>query len=72
MYIKMKNVNLTNHSSLLNRNIFFGKSKVFPMTQFSGANDNSGFEGNTRLLECENNEYVYISGLEVFKFKTDD
>ena len=22
--------------------------------------------------ECENNEYVYISGLEIFKFKTDD
>ena len=24
------------------------------------------------LLECENNEYVYISGLEIFEFKTDD
>ena len=42
------------------------------MTQFSGANDSSGFDGNTLLLECENNEYVYISGLEIFKFKTDD
>ena len=41
------------------------------MTQFSGANDSSGFDGNTLLLDCENNEYVYISGLEHFKFKTD-
>ena len=24
------------------------------------------------LLECEDNEYVYISGLEIFKFKMDD
>ena len=42
------------------------------MTQFSGANDSSSFDGNTLLLECEKNEYVYISGLEIFKFKTDD
>ena len=42
------------------------------MTQFSGANDSSGFDGNTLLLESENNEYVYISGLEIFRFKTDD
>ena len=42
------------------------------MTHFSGANDSSSFDGNTLLLECENNEYVYISGLELFKFKTDD
>ena len=51
---------------------FIGKSKVCPMTQFSGANDSSGFDGNTLLLECDNNEYVYIFGLEIFKFKTDD
>ena len=42
------------------------------MTEFSGAYDNSTFDGNTVLLECEDNEYVYISGLETFKFKTDD
>ena len=24
------------------------------------------------MLECENNEYLYISGLEIFKFRTDD
>ena len=43
------------------------------MTEFSGAADNSSdFDGNTLLLQCENNEYLYISGLEVFKFKTDD
>ena len=42
------------------------------MTQFSGANDSSIFDENTLLLEHENNEYVYNSGLEIFKFKTDD
>ena len=54
------------------KHIFGGKSKVCPMTQISGANDSSGFDGNTLLLECENNEYVYISGIEIFKYKTDD
>ena len=43
------------------------------MTQFSeAANNFSDFDGNTLLLECENNEKVYISGLEITKFKTDD
>ena len=35
---------------------FIGKSKVCPMTHFSRANDSSGVDGNTFLLECENNE----------------
>ena len=39
----------------------------------SGAvDDSSRFDGNTLLLECENNEYVYISGLEITKFNTND
>ena len=43
------------------------------MTEFSGAaNNDSDFEGNTLLLECEDNEYVYISGLAIFKFQTND
>ena len=43
------------------------------MTDFSGAADkNSDIDGNTILLECEDNENVYISGLEFLKFKTDD
>ena len=42
------------------------------MTEFSGANNDSRFDGNTLLIECENNEYVYISGLEITKFKIDD
>ena len=54
------------------KHIFIGKSKACPMTEFSGANDSSGFDGNTFLLEFENNEYVYISGLEIIKFKTED
>ena len=55
------------------KNFFIGKSIVCEMTEFSGAADNSSdFDGNTLLLECENNEYVYISGLEFFKFKAGD
>ena len=55
------------------KHIFIGKWKVCPMTEFSGAANNSpDFDGNTLLLECEDNEYKYISGLEVTKFKTDD
>ena len=54
------------------KHIFIGKSKVCLMTQFSGANDSSSFDGNTVLLECESNDYVYNSALEIFKFKTDD
>ena len=55
------------------KNVFIGKSKVCEMTEFFGAADNSSdFDGNTLLLQCENNEYVYISGLDIFKYKTDD
>ena len=53
--------------------IFIGTPKVSELTEFSGAaNNDSDFEGNTLLLQCENKEYVYISGFEIFKFKTDD
>ena len=55
------------------KHILIGKSKVCEMKEFSGATANSAdFDGNTLLLQCVNNEYVYISGLENFKFKTDD
>ena len=42
------------------------------MTEVSGAGDKIDFDGNTILLECENNDYLYLSGLEIFQFKTDD
>ena len=42
------------------------------MTEFSGGGDKIDFDGNTLVLECENTEYVYISGLEIFQFKVDD
>ena len=42
------------------------------MTEFSGAEDKVKFDGNTILLECEDNEYINISELEVTNFKTDD
>ena len=54
------------------KHIFIGKSKVCGMTEFSGANDSSDFDGNTILLECGDNEYLYISGFEISKLKTDD
>ena len=54
------------------KHIFIGKSKICPTTEFSGANNSHDYDGNTLLLEFEDNEYVYISGLEIFKFKTDD
>ena len=54
------------------KHIFIGKSKVCPMTDFSGAGDKIDFDGNTLLLECEDNENLYISGLEIFHYKTDD
>ena len=42
------------------------------MTEFSGPGDKIDFDGNIFLLEFENTEYVYFSGLEIFQFKTDD
>ena len=55
------------------KHVSIGKSKVCAMTHFSGAvNNTSDFDGNTLLLQCENNEYVCIFGLENCKFKTDD
>ena len=40
------------------KHIFIGKTKICELTDFSGAKDNSDFDGNTLLLECEDNEYV--------------
>ena len=53
------------------KNFSIGKSKVCELTQFSGAFDSSDFDGNTILLECEDNEYVYIFGLGIFNFEAD-
>ena len=58
--------------SFLAKNVFIGKSKVCSMTEFSEAEEKVKFDGNTLLLECEDNEYIYISGLEITKFETDD
>ena len=54
------------------KNIFIGKSNACLLTDFSGAGDKIVFDGNTLLLECETSEHVYIPGLEIFQFKTDD
>ena len=45
------------------KNVFIGNSKVCPMTELSGARDENYFDGNTLLIECEDKEYVYNSGL---------
>ena len=55
------------------KHIFIGKSKVCDMTEFSRTVDNdSDFQGNTLLLEVGDRKYVYISGLEITDFRTDD
>ena len=58
--------------SFQSKNIFIGKSRGYEMTEFSEALDKTDFDGNTDLLECGDNKYVYISGLENFDFKTSD
>ena len=43
------------------------------MTVFSGGGDNnSDFDGNSFLLECEDGKYVYSSGRGFLEFRTDD
>ena len=55
------------------KRFFIVKSKVCDMTEFSGAAVNSSdFDGITLLLEVEDRKYVYISGLEITEFRTDD
>ena len=58
--------------SFQGKHIFIGNSKNCEKTEFSTANDNLIFDGKTILLECEDNEEVYVSGFEIFNFKTDD
>ena len=68
----MENVYLNHHSSFPAKNVFIGKSKVCEMTEFSGANDHSDFDGYTILLERGDDENVYNSGFEICIIKTDD
>ena len=58
--------------SFQGKHFFIGKSNVCELTEFSGAGDSFDFDGNTILLQCKDNEYVHISGFEIFIFKTDD
>ena len=55
---------------------FLGKSLLYDMTEFSGAEDREVFDGNTILLKIgdENNKhrYVYIGGDTVCSFLTND
>ena len=52
------------------KNIFIGKSKICAMIDFSGPLNDSNFDGNTILVECEDSKNVLSSGLEIFEFKT--
>ena len=54
------------------KHIFIGKSKNCLISEFSQSEDIVNFDGITLLLECENNEYIYISGLEILKFTIED
>ena len=54
------------------KKFFIAKSKLCSMTEVSGAMDKSNFNGNTVLLEVEDEKHVYLSGLEIFEFRTDD
>ena len=42
--------------------IFIVKSKVCELTDICGANDFSDFDGSTILVECGDNEDVFVSG----------
>ena len=42
------------------------------MTEISGAGDSLDLDSITILLECGDKKYVYTSGFETSKFKTDD
>ena len=44
-----------------------------PNHVFIGKNqDRDDFDGNTLLLECDNNEYIYIGGFEIVKFQIEE
>ena len=47
---------------------FIGKQKFCGLTEISGADESSVFDGNTVLQEYEDSEYVYFSGFEIIKF----
>ena len=51
---------------------FFGKSQICEVTDFSGGLDDSNLDGNTIILQYEDSKYIYISGLEILEFRTDD
>ena len=57
-------------------NVFFGKSNLCDMTEFSGSEKRQIFDGNTILLKIaeENNKhrYVYIGGDQICSFLTND
>ena len=54
------------------RNVSIDKSKFCDMTKLSGALEIYNFDGKTILLEREDIKYIYISGLEIFEFRTHD
>ena len=71
-YMKYEKDTIDQHSFIFKQKKFIGKSKICSMTDFSGAVNNPNFNGNTTLLECEDGKNFYISGFEIFEFRTGD
>ena len=54
------------------KDIFIAKSCLNEMTEFSGARDDSIWDGNTILLELEDEKYTFIGNNGVCSFETED
>ena len=52
--------------------IFIGKSPICRMIEMSEARESSDFDGNTVLLESDDNDFIFIFGFEIIKFSTED
>ena len=54
------------------KNIFIGKSCLNEMTEYSGAKDDSKWDGNTILLEIVDKKYIFVGNIGVYSFETED
>ena len=54
------------------KNVFIGKSCLNEMTEFSGARNDSVWDGNTILLELQEKKYMFIGNSGVYTFETED
>ena len=54
------------------KDIFIGKSCLNEMTEFSGARDDSIWDGNTILLKLDEKKYMFIGNSGIYSFETED